>query len=201
VLECKLSCTFRGQAALNHNGVGPLLHHGRKNGIEVLGSVYADGLNLNTRDTAGKLNLLENQLCECWICHVGENGHTPGRRHHVEEDLNELSMRFRRHHGQDGDIAAGASEAGDEAGSEWIARQEDDRNLARCLLRRQATGRVERHDDVDLEPDQLCRQAGKPIECFFRRTKLKQNILPLDGQAHEDPREAPSERIPHRRCL
>src|SRR5438093_13720054 len=50
----------------------------------------------------------------------------------------------------------------------------------RCVFRSQTAGRVERHDDIDLEPDKLGRQRGKPIEYSFRRTKFKENILPFN---------------------
>src|SRR5262249_24430545 len=44
---------------------------------------------------------------------------------------------------------------------------------------RQCAGDIERHDHINLNPDQLGRKIGKPIQLSFRRAELKCNVLPL----------------------
>jgi hypothetical protein len=44
-------------------------------------------------------------------------------------------------------------------------------------LYRKRTWRVDRHDHVDLESDQLRGKSGKSIELLFRRTELEEKVL------------------------
>jgi hypothetical protein len=70
-------------------------------------------------------------------------------------------------------------QAGHDPGFDRIARDDDDRDLACRFLRCQGAGDVERHDHVDLEPDELGREPRKPIQLSLRGAKLEGNVLPL----------------------
>ena len=52
--------------------------------------------------------------------------------------------------------------------------------ISRVAASPPSTRDVERHDHIDLEPDQLGRKLRKPIQLSFRRAKIKCNVLPLD---------------------
>src|SRR5262249_52817365 len=60
-----------------------------------------------------------------------------------------------------------------------IGGEDHNRDILRCLLRRQGTGDIQRYDHVDLEPDKLGRKPRKLIELSFCRAKLECNVLPL----------------------
>ena len=74
----------------------------------------------------------------------------------------------------------GRARSGNDAGFDWVGRDDDDWDIPCCLFCRQCAGHIERYDHINLEPDQLGCKARKSIELSFRRAKLKCNVLPLD---------------------
>jgi hypothetical protein len=47
-------------------------------------------------------------------------------------------------------------------------------------LRCECTGRVERHDNIDLESNQFSGKFRKEIELFLRRPELEEKIVSFD---------------------
>jgi hypothetical protein len=74
----------------------------------------------------------------------------------------------------------GLAKLGDYSGFDRVACQYHDGDITCCLLRCQRAGHIERHDHVDLEPDQLGRKLGKSIQPFFRGAKLEFDVSSLD---------------------
>jgi len=75
------------------------------------------------------------------------------RAQHVAEKLDAFAVALWCELRHAGDVPAGAVEARDEAGSDRITRYDNYGYLASGPLCRQATGRVKRHDDIDLISD------------------------------------------------
>jgi hypothetical protein len=108
---------------LNDNNVRPPSHHAYKGSIEFFRSAYRDGLNFNACHSASKFNLLNNQLLEYGICRIGENSCSAHGGQHIAKQFDQLTMRFRGHHRQAGNVPAGSCKAGDKAGCKRIACQ------------------------------------------------------------------------------
>ena len=98
---------------------------------------------------------------------------------HVAKQFDAFSNQHSRHQRHAGNVPARTRQAGNYAGFDRVARDYDDWNFSCCLLRRQRAGDVERHDHIDLKPDQLGRKLGKSIQLSFRGAKLECNVLPF----------------------
>jgi hypothetical protein len=79
------------------------------------------------------------------------------------------------------DVPARAREARDEAGANGITNgnHDDGDRLGRVLGCRHAL-RPERYDDVHLEPDQLGRQTGQPVDPILRISIVDDDIVALN---------------------
>jgi hypothetical protein len=97
-----------------------------------------------------------------WIPEHGDAGRL---RHHFPQQLQFFPHQLVRDKSWSGDVASRPREAGDESGRHWISRTcENDRNLlgrsSGSLSRRHASTR---HDDVDLQTDELRGKVEKPF--------------------------------------
>src|SRR4029450_9225232 len=179
-LKCEISHTFGGQAALNDNSVRLCSRHGRKGSVEFLiRSAYHDWLNLNTCNAAGALSFIENYVREQRVCRVGENRYLPRRSQHVAKQFDAFSNHDGRHQRHPSNVSTGMCQAGNYAGFDRVGREYHGWYSTCCLLRRQCAGDVERHNNIDLEPDKLGGKLGKSVQLSFRGAKLKRNVLPL----------------------
>ena len=79
-----------------------------------------------------------------------------------------------------GYVPTRVTEAWHQAASKRIASHDDYRNLTRRLLRCECTGRVERHDDIDLESNQFSGKFRKEVELFLGRPELEEKIASFD---------------------
>jgi hypothetical protein len=78
------------------------------------------------------------------------------------------------------DVPARAREARDESELNGIANaRHDDRNRPGSLLGCHGWWRRPRHDDIHLEPDQLGRELGQPVEPTLRKTIVDNDVLAL----------------------
>jgi hypothetical protein len=85
-----------------------------------------------------------------------------------------------QHGGRSGDVLARAREAGDEPAPQRIAHaHHDDGSRPGRTLGGQGGLRHDRDDDVDLEPDQLHREVGEPLEPPLRPSGLEGDVLSL----------------------
>src|SRR6266542_1851341 len=71
-------------------------------------------------------------------------------------------------------------QAGNYAGFDRVGRDYDNRNFSCCLLCRQRTGDIERHNHIDLKSDQFGSKFGKSIQLSFPGAKLECNVLPFN---------------------
>ena len=100
-------------------------------------------------------------------------------RHQLPATARHVCLRGRPLDGEARDIAAGAREAGDEAVADRIdCSREDDRNIPGGLLGGQNRRRTDRHDDIDLQPNELGRNVPKAFAAAFRPPVLKATLLP-----------------------
>jgi hypothetical protein len=89
-------------------------------------------------------------------------------------------IRCRRHQRHAGDVSARTSQTGNDAGFYGVGRDGYDRDIPCCLLCRQRARHVERHDQIDFEPDKFGREFRKLISLSFGGAKLECEILALD---------------------
>ena len=81
-------------------------------------------------------------------------------------------MSLRAHRRQARNVCAGPGKAFDQARSDRIAGDDDDRDVTGGLLCRHGAGRVESDNHIDLKPDQLGRELRQPAELAFSRSEL-----------------------------
>src|SRR5262249_8788798 len=86
---------------------------------------------------------------------------------------------YSRHQRHAGNVPAWPCQASNYAGFDRVGRDDDNGDFTCCLLCGQCAGNVERHDYIDLEPDQLRRKFGQSLQLSFRRAKLKRDVLPF----------------------
>src|SRR5262249_3310379 len=92
---------------------------------------------------------------------------------HFAHQLERLFSELRRRGCDAGDIAAGASEAGDEAGPNRIARRDPDRNLARRILGGVCGWGLKGDQDVNLAPDEIGSERGEPFWASLGRPEVQ----------------------------
>src|SRR4029453_8739170 len=103
------------------------------------------------------------------IAGVPDNSDTAEGRNHFLKELEPLCSDLREKEGRPCEVAARASEIGNEAGLYRIAsdRHNDGYRRGR-LLRRMARRCAFRDDDVHLEPDQVGREGQPPLVLSIR---------------------------------
>ena len=119
---------------------------------------------------------------------MGRIGRVREDRHPADlgDDLLEQLQRFADDFqadavGQPCDVPARAREARDEPEPDRIANADhDDGDRPVAFLAATAAGVAHRHDDVHLEPDQLGREVGQPLEPALRKSILDDDVLALD---------------------
>ena len=110
-----------------------------------------------------------------------EHGHRGLPGQDARENLHHLGQDVLGLAGQPGDIAAGPRQACNVAGTErvGVAHEHDGNGRGRVLCRT-GVDRARRHDDIDLEPNQLGREIRKPLWVAIRRAVLDHDVPPLD---------------------
>src|SRR6266480_3927172 len=103
----------------------------------------------------------------------------PRRDQHVAKQFNAFSNEHGRHQRHAGNVFAGTRQAGNYASFDRVGRNYHNWDFTCCLLRRQCAGHIERHDHIDLKPNQLGHKLWELIQPPSRGAKLKCNVLPF----------------------
>ena len=116
------------------------------------------------------------------IGRVREDGHTADLGDGLLEQLQLFGEHFQAGAaGHPCDVPARAREARDEPGANRIANgNHDDGDRLGGVLGRRHSLRPPRYDEVHLEPDQLGRQVGQPVDPTLRISIVDDNILALN---------------------
>src|SRR5437016_2768318 len=115
-------------------------------------------------------------------CRVREDGHTADLGDGLLEQLQLFGDGFQAGvAGHSCDVPARAREARDEPGANRIATgNHDDGDRLGGVLGCRHSLRPPRYDEVHLEPDQLGRQVGQPVDPILRISIVDDNILALN---------------------
>jgi hypothetical protein len=116
------------------------------------------------------------------IGRVQEDGHTADLGDDLLEQLQLFGDALQaRVAGHPRDIPAWARKARDEADADGVANgNHDDGDRLGGVLCCRYSLRPERYDDVHLEPHQLGRQVGQPVDPTLRKSIVDDNILALN---------------------
>src|SRR5262249_12545928 len=111
---------------------------------------------------------------------MAKYAYAPHRRKHIAEQIDSFCGQWRSHQRHAGNVSARMRQAGNYASFDRVACYHHDWEIVCCLLCGQGRRGVERHDHIDVEPDQFGRELRKAIQLFFGGAKLEYNVLPLD---------------------
>ncbi len=179
MFQCEVDSGLAWKTRLHDGGIRLLVDHGRKRRVELVCATDPDGLDSNTEYATGILDLFDVRSGE-WVARVSEDGHAARRRQHVADEFKAF-FREPGRTGQPSDVAARPRQAGNETGSNWIARpRHDDWNLCRRMPRRGDGRRQRRDDDIDLEKNQFVSQPAQALRLAIGGAELERDALPLD---------------------
>ena len=160
--------------------VGMLPDCAREGGPEVLGLSHVEQLRLEAEGTGRRLDLFPGRR-ESRAAHVQEGRDPGGFRNHLPEQLDPFRVDLGDDGAHPGDVPAGSGEARDDALPTGSASPVMTTGMVRGrMLGRQGRLRPSRHDQVDLQSDELRGQARESLVAAVGRAVLDHEVLPLD---------------------
>src|SRR6516164_7239509 len=148
---------------------------------EFIGTSHPESLKLQPQFPRSVLSRFQYLSLEDGIARVPENSHAGKVGDGLLEQLQRFPDYLSRHRGSPGDISAGMGETCDESRSYWIANADHhDRDYAGRIFGGQRRLRHHRNNDVNLEPDKLCRKLVETIKLPVRESIGDGDALSLD---------------------
>src|SRR5262249_6004030 len=170
----------REDVCKEEQGVGTVPDHCIEGRRELFGGSRVSWSNRQSQGSRRSLRLL-HASGHRYIAWNGKDRYTGDLGHSLLEKLQLLADDFRDQRAQPGDISAGASKAGDEARSNWVATRRHDNGDRAGRPFGSASGLLPlRHDDVNLELDQLGGEARQARQAALCPSVLEHDGLLLD---------------------
>src|SRR5262249_60338112 len=148
--------------------------------VDVCGNLYLYVLDNDPQRLGGFFDRFDHRPMHC-IARVPDNRDTAEKRNHFLQKLEPLGSHLREKEGRPREVAAGASEIGNEASRHRIARDcHNDGYRGRRLFRRSGWRCAFGDDYIDLESDQVGSEGWEPVVVAVRISVLDGDTLALD---------------------
>src|SRR5262249_14293700 len=154
--------------------------NGAEDARKITPASHFQGLQVEGQSPASRLYCLPVELLDR-ISSIPQNGHAGEPRKGLLEQLQSLRGQLREKSARPADISAWPGRTGHVIDTCRVAvNQEYDRDGLRRLLCRASLGPRLRHDQVDVETDELSREIRKALDVPRGVSTLDGDVLPFD---------------------